>query len=128
MEPGIKILLIDDEFDFVETMNKRLSRRGYSCRIGLNCEEGLEILSAGWPDVVVLDVMLPDRDGIECLKEIKEKWPAIPVILLTGHASMQAGLNSLQYGASDYCLKPIDLETLIEKIAIACRENRPPQP
>ncbi|MGV1100685.1 response regulator [Thiovibrio sp. JS02] len=127
MDSGIRILLIDDEFDFVSTTSKRLARRGYDCRLGLNCEEGLKVIHTGWPDVVVLDVMLPDRDGIECLKEIKKNWPAVPVILLTGHASMQAGLHSMQHGAADYCLKPIDLETLIEKIDIAYRESISPQ-
>jgi len=72
---------------------------------------------------VVLDVMLPDRDGMDLLQEIKARWPALPVILLTGHASMQAGLRGLDYGASDYCLKPIDLEVLVEKIALAHRES-----
>ncbi len=123
MESAIRILLVDDELDFVETTAKRLSRRGHACKTALTCAEGLPVLESGWPQVVVLDVMLPDRDGLEFLKEIKEKWPSLPVILLTGHASVQAGLHSLQCGAADYCLKPIDLETLVEKIAIAHREN-----
>jgi DNA-binding response OmpR family regulator len=126
MTTDLKILLIDDEFDFVETTRKRLMRRGYSARIALTCAEGLMIIESAWPDLVVLDVMLPDRDGMDCLKEIKGKWPALPVILLTGHASMQAGLQGLDCGASDYCLKPIDLETLVEKLAIAYRESRLP--
>jgi len=124
MTTDLKILLIDDEFDFVETTCKRLMRRGYSARIALTCAEGLTIIESAWPDIVVLDVMLPDRDGMDCLKEIKGKWPTLPVILLTGHASMQTGLYGLDCGASDYCLKPIDLETLVEKIAIAHRESR----
>ena len=123
MNTGLNILLIDDEVDFVETTCKRLTRRGYSARIALTCGAGLTIIESGWPDVVVLDVMLPDRDGIDFLREIKAKWPSLPVILLTGHASMQAGLHGLDCGASDYCLKPIDLETLVEKLAIAYRES-----
>jgi DNA-binding response OmpR family regulator len=75
--------------------------------------------------VVVLDVMLPDKDGILCLKEIKQAWPATVVILLTGHASMQAGLKSVEYGAHDYCLKPVEFDTLLEKIRIAWREGSP---
>ncbi len=123
MNTGLNILLIDDEFDFVETTCKRLIRRGYSARTALTCAEGLTIIESGWPNIVVLDVMLPDRDGMDFLREIKGKWPSLPVILLTGHASMQAGLHGLDCGASDYCLKPIDLETLVEKMAIAHRES-----
>jgi len=119
----LRILLIDDEFDFVETTRKRLERRGHTAKSALNCADGLAVIETGWPEVVVLDVMLPDRDGLDCLKEIKGHRPALPVILLTGHASMQTGLDSLAYGASDYCLKPLDLEVLLEKIAIACRES-----
>lgn len=123
MTTQLNILLIDDEFDFVKTTCKRLIRRGYAAKTALTCSEGLLIIESGWPDVVVLDVMLPDRDGMDCLREIKTKWPALPVILLTGHASMEAGLRGLDYGASDYCLKPIELEVLVEKIAIAHRES-----
>ncbi len=124
MPQALKILLIDDEIDFVETTGKRLVRRGYLAKTALTCAEGLEIIGSGWPEVVVLDVMLPDRDGMDCIREIKEKWSALPVILLTGHASMETGLHGLESGASDYCLKPIDLEILVEKIAIAHRESR----
>lgn len=125
MTQPLNILLIDDEIDFVETTGKRLARRGYAAKTALTCADGLAIIATGWPEVVVLDVMLPDRDGMDCLREIKGKWPILPVIMLTGHASMEAGLHGLECGASDYCLKPIDLETLVEKIAIAHRESRP---
>lgn len=119
---AIRILLIDDEADFVETTSKRLLRRGYEVKTALNCSDGLEIIASAWPEVVVLDVMLPDRNGVDCLQEIKSSRPELPVILLTGHASMETGLRGLEYGASDYCLKPIDLETLVEKICITHRE------
>lgn len=123
MTAELKILLIDDEFDFVETTCKRLIRRGHSARTALTCAEGLTIIESGWPNIVVLDVMLPDRDGLDFLQEIKGRWPTLPVIMLTGHASMQAGLHGLECGASDYCLKPIELDGLVEKIAIAHRER-----
>jgi DNA-binding NtrC family response regulator len=121
MNKKINILLVDDEEDFLETTMKRLARRGYEARSTMNCSEAIQIIGSGWPEVVVLDVMLPDRDGIQCLKEIKQRWPSIVVILLTGHASMQAGRQCLEYGANDYCLKPIELDELVEKIKIACK-------
>lgn len=123
MDKKINILLVDDEQDFLEITTKRLSRRGYDVRSATNCSEAIQIIGSGWPEIVVLDVMLPDKDGIQCLKEIKQQWPAIVVILLTGHASMQAGRQSLEYGANDYCLKPIELDELEEKIKIAYRET-----
>lgn len=124
MSGNINVLLVDDEPDFLETTCKRMKRRGYSVKTATNCEDAFRELQSGWPQVVILDVMLPDKDGILCLKEIKQAWPGLIVILLTGHASMQAGLKSVEYGAHDYCLKPVELDQLIEKIEIAFREAR----
>jgi len=70
----------------------------------------------------VLDVMLPDTDGIACLGRIKQESPRLPVVMLTGHASLEASLQGLEHGASDYCLKPIELDELVEKIIIAYQD------
>lgn len=123
MVKDYKILLVDDEPDFLETNRKRLMRRGYSVETATTCSEAISKLETGWPNVVVLDVMLPDMDGIACLKKIKKKWPAMTVLMLTGHASMQAGLKGIKHGAADYCMKPIELDELIEKIHIAHAET-----
>ncbi len=123
MTNDIQILLVDDELDFLETTSKRLKRRGYAVKTATTCAAALQELENGWPQVVILDVMLPDKDGILFLREIKQAWPALIVILLTGHASMEAGLKSVEYGAHDYCLKPVEFEDLLEKIEIAVRET-----
>lgn len=119
MQPPRNILLIDDEEDFLETTSRRLRRREFDVKTATRCAEALPEIAAGWPHVVVLDVMLPDTDGIECLRRIKEQAPQLAVVMLTGHASLQTGLIGLEYGASDYCLKPIELDVLVEKIIIA---------
>lgn len=124
MTSDIHVLLVDDELDFLETTGKRLMRRGYSVKTAATCAVAYQELETGWPQVVILDVMLPDKDGILFLKEIKQAWPNLIVILLTGHASMEAGLKSVEYGAHDYCLKPVKFEELLEKIKIALRETR----
>ncbi|HBI14825.1 MAG TPA: hypothetical protein DDY20_04835 [Desulfobulbaceae bacterium] len=117
-----KILFVDDEPDFLETTIKRLVRRGYEARTATNCDEAMVVLGSGWPDVVVLDVMLAGKDGIQCLQEIKKEWPRMTVIMLTGHASMGAGIKGLECGANEYCMKPIELDELLEKITIAWHE------
>lgn len=122
MTNDIHILLVDDELDFLETTGKRLMRRGYVVKSAVNCAAAYAEIASGWPQVVILDVMLPDKDGIIFLQEIKQIWPSLIVILLTGHASMEAGLKSVEYGAHDYCLKPVAFEELLEKIEIALRE------
>jgi two-component system, OmpR family, response regulator len=123
MGEKLKILFVDDEPDFLETTIKRLARRGYEARSATSCDEALLVLEIGWADVVVLDVMLAGKDGIQCLQEIKRKWPLMTVIMLTGHASMNAGIRGLEFGANDYCMKPIELDELMEKITIAWRET-----
>jgi DNA-binding response OmpR family regulator len=122
MEANYRILLVDDETEFLETTGKRLARRGFQIKTATTCAAGMEIVASGWPQLVVLDVMLPDQDGIECLKGIKNKNRKLPVVMLTGHASLQAGLQGMEYGAIDYCLKPIELDELVEKLLIALRE------
>lgn len=122
MEQNYRILLVDDEADFLETTCKRLVRRGFQVKTATSCAEAMKVVEEGWPQVVILDVMLPDQDGIECLKSIKLKKPRLAVVMLTGHASTRTGLMGMEYGANDYCLKPIELDELVEKIQIAFRE------
>jgi DNA-binding response OmpR family regulator len=116
------ILLIDDEEEFLETAARRLKRRGFEVRTATRCTEAMPDVLAAWPQVVVLDVMLPDTDGMACLRQIKQQAPRLPVVMLTGHASLQASLQGLEHGASDYCLKPIEFDELVEKIIIAYNE------
>lgn len=116
------ILLVDDEEEFLETTSRRLRRRGYDVKTATRCGEAMPEVTAGWPDAVVLDVMLSNTDGMECLRRIKRQAPQLPVVMLTGHASLQASIQGLEHGASDYCLKPIELDELVEKIIIACKE------
>jgi DNA-binding response OmpR family regulator len=118
-----KILLVDDEEDFLETTSRRLGLRSFEVRTATCCADAMAEVAAGWPDVVVLDVMLPGIDGFACLQRFKQAAPRIPVIMLTGHASMQSSVRGLQYGASDYCLKPIELSELVEKIIIAYQDT-----
>jgi DNA-binding response OmpR family regulator len=123
-------LLVDDEEDFLEATSKRLRRRGFEVRTATRCEGAMREVEAGWPGVVVLDVMLPDTNGMDCLRRMKRAAPRLPVVMLTAHASLQAGLQGIEQGASDYCLKPIELEELVEKIQIAAEDagGRPPRP
>lgn len=123
MERAARILLVDDEQDFLEATSKRLVRRGFEVKTATRCAEATSEVLAGWPDVVVLDVMLPDTDGVECLRAMKQAAPGLPVLMLTAHASLHTGLLGIEQGASDYCLKPIELDELVEKIRLALRET-----
>ncbi|HET8542548.1 MAG TPA: response regulator [Anaeromyxobacter sp.] len=124
MDEPLRILLVDDEVDFLDATSRRLRRRGFEVRTATRCEEAMAAVAEGWPGVVVLDVMLPDTDGMECLRRMKRAAPALPVVMLTAHASVRAGLQGIEQGASDYCLKPIELDELVEKLRIAVKDAR----
>jgi two-component system, OmpR family, response regulator len=112
----VKVLVVDDEADFLETIVKRLHRRKIKAT-GVNSgKKALEILETESFDVVVLDVLMPGMDGIETLKHIKKRKPFVEVIILTGHASVESGIQGMQHGAFDYVMKPADLEELISKV------------
>lgn len=117
--PPYRVLVVDDEADFLETLVRRLERRQVEAAGVPGGREALEALEARPFDVVVLDVRMPGMDGLEVLKAIKTRWPLVEVILLTGHASVESGLQGMQLGAFDYVMKPCKLTDLLPKIELA---------
>lgn len=117
--PEKKVLLVDDEADFRDIMAKFFSRRKIPFATAAGCMEALEWLGQDSFDVVIMDVSMPGLDGLECMAEMKKIQPTVEVIILTGHASLNAGLMGMKKGAFDYCLKPVDFDELLEKIILA---------
>jgi two-component system, OmpR family, response regulator len=113
---SISLLIVDDEKDFVKLFLKRFERRGFTTAGVHSGQEALEYLTRNDVDIVVLDVKMPGMDGIETLKEIKKRFPQIEVIMLTGHGSVESGIQGMTYGAYDYVMKPFRIEDLIERI------------
>ena len=118
------ILLIDDETQFLATMGKRLRKRGFLVREAGSGLEGLRELELESAAVVVLDVGMPDMDGIQVLREIKLRFPQVQVLMLTGHADMEVALSGMAMGAFDYLMKPAELDVLVGKIREACSRSR----
>ncbi len=114
-----KILLVDDEERFRTTLAKMLRAQGLEVATLGSGREALEELQNVAYDVMVLDVRMPDMDGIATLAEIKRIAPQVEVIILTGHASMDAALEIMQLGGYDYLLKPCPVEDLLTKIESA---------
>lgn len=121
---NLKVLVVDDEADFLETIVMRLRRRKIDALGVDGGKKALEIVENERFDVVVLDVLMPGMDGIETLKLLKKKDPFIEVIILTGHGSVESGLQGMQFGAFDYIMKPADLDELLEKIQQAYERKR----
>ena len=117
----VRLLLVDDEQQFVSSLGKVLRGRGFAVTTAGDGVAALETLRGdnGF-DVVVLDVKMPGMDGIAVLKTIKQLWPQTQVIMLTGHATLQSGIEAVREGAFDYLMKPCDIEDIIAKIREAC--------
>jgi DNA-binding response OmpR family regulator len=112
----LKVLLVDDEAEFISALAERLELRGFRALTAASGEQALRVVDADVPDVVVLDVMMPGVGGIEVLRRIKETHPAIQVILLTGKGSVSEAADGVRLGAFDYLLKPVQIEELIRKM------------
>jgi len=111
-----KVLLVDDEQDFLEAMATRMKDRGMEVSTTTSAADALKKVEEGAYDAVVLDLMMPEMDGLEVLKAMKEKRPELQIILLTGYATVQKGVEAMKFGAMDFIEKPADLKILTEKI------------
>ncbi len=111
-----RILIVDDEKDFLEIMAERMSTRGIEVATAHSAQEALRQVEAGSFDAVILDLKMPEVDGLETLKAIKARQPEAQVILLSGQASLQDGIAAMKLGALDFLEKPADMNVLMEKI------------
>jgi DNA-binding NtrC family response regulator len=125
--PQYSVLIVDDEDEFREITLKTLSKRDLECESAPDGDTALEMVAKKNYDVVLLDVKMPGRDGIETLREIKKLAPMTEVVMLTGHASVESGINGIRYGAFDYLMKPMELDPLFEKLTAAYKRKREQQ-
>lgn len=115
--PGMPtVLIVDDEQQFAEVLAERLVARGIEASTAFDAEAALAALRERDFDVVVLDIIMPGKDGIQALQEIKASKPLTEVIMLSGHARMELAVEGLQFGAFDFLLKPPELPELLDKI------------
>jgi DNA-binding NtrC family response regulator len=111
-----KVLLVDDEAEFLDTLAERMRHRGMQVSTSMSAEEAIRTTADGDFDVVILDLLMPGMDGIQALKALKKKRPDLQVILLTGHATVQKGIEAMKLGAMDLLEKPADINELTERI------------
>ncbi len=113
-----KILIVDDDASFVDSAKAVLEDKGFEVIKAFNAETGIEALAVENPDIVLLDVNLPDKNGFEVLKTIKTSinFAELPVILITGDMAVQVD-KGFAAGADDVIFKPIDIEGLAINIS-----------
>jgi DNA-binding response OmpR family regulator len=122
----LRLLLVDDEVDFLEPLCTRLSRRRVTCTTATSGDAALRLLADGPFDCAVVDVKMPGMDGLELLRRMRREHPATPVVLLTGDASVELGVQGMELGAFEYLLKPIDLDELLDVVRRAVAHPREP--
>jgi len=118
-----RILLVDDEVAFANNLLKLLSKRGYDVVVVYNGADAVNMVGEKEFDVIILDMKMPGMDGIATLKEIKKKAPLVEVVILTGHGSVESGIEGMQLGAFDFLMKPVSIDDLQEKVSEAYRRK-----
>ena len=114
-----KVLLVDDEKEFTETLSERLQLRDLEVFTASSGSEALDLTEKHRFDAVILDLQMPGMDGIETLKHLLAKDADQQVIVLTGHGTVSKSVEALKAGAKDFFEKPIDIQTLSEEIGKA---------
>jgi len=113
---NINVLLVDDEQDFIESLAERLALRNFNVRTATDGLVALEKVREFEFDVIILDVQMPGKSGIETLKEIKEVDQLVQILMLTGHGTINTAIEGMKLGAFDYLMKPTETKELINKI------------
>ena len=113
---GIKILLVDDEKDFTEVLSERMEARGFKVEIADSGPVAINKVKNKLYDAIILDLAMPEMNGIDVLKILLKENPNLQIIFLTGHATLEKGIEAVKLGAVDFMEKPVDIDTLIEKV------------
>lgn len=113
------VLVVDDEEQFLDVFSKRLQGRGLKVDKAVSGEEAMKRVKGKDFDTIILDMMMPGMSGLDTLKRLKEENPEVQIIILTGHATVEKGVEAIKAGAVDFLEKPVDINKLLEKIGDA---------
>jgi len=111
-----KVLIVDDEKDFLDIMAERMDARGMEVSTATSAEDALKMVLKEPYDAVIMDLMMPEMDGFKALKLFKETRPDVPIILLTANVPEEKCIEAIKLGAMDVIEKPADLNLLTQKI------------
>jgi DNA-binding NtrC family response regulator len=114
---------VDDEEQFLKVLSKRLEGRGMKVDTSVSGEDALNRVKGKEFDAIILDLAMPGMSGIETLKRIRSENPDVQIIMLTGHGTVETGIEAMKAGAVDFLEKPADLNKIMEKIGEAKRKR-----
>ena len=110
------VLIVDDESSIIDSLEGILSDDGFEVMHAYNGYEALKKIEAESPDIVLLDIWMPGMDGIDTLKEIKKMSPNLPVVMITGHGSIESAVDATKSGAFDFLEKPLSIDKVMVTI------------
>lgn len=119
----MRILIVEDEFNLADVISSRLKKEKYIVDIFCDGEEGLESALTNIYDLIILDVMLPNMNGFEILRKIREKNVKSKVIMLTAKTQLEDKLTGLNQGANDYVTKPFHIDELVARVNVQLRNT-----
>lgn len=122
--PGLDILIVDDEEGILRTLSGILTDEGYSVTTRSNGREAIEVILDNPPQLVLLDIWMPDFDGIETLQKIRDISSSLTVVMMSGHGSIESAVKAIKLGAYDYIEKPLSLEKVTLVIKHALHEQK----
>lgn len=129
MDSKGNVLVVDDDPMLCTGVERILTKRGYTVASVSNVEAALARLSRAFFDLVLTDLQMPGQDGMALLREIKDRWPHLPVVMFTGHGSMDVVIEALRYGVNDFLNKPFkpeELLNIVEREVIRYQQSLPP--
>jgi len=126
VERLFKVLVVDDEQNMRIAMFEAIKRGGHEVAVAENGRMALDIIQKNPPDLVITDIRMPEMSGIELLRKIKELRPELPVVIITGYATIDTAVEAMKLGAFDYILKPFPVEVIEDIVArvFAAQERR----
>jgi two-component system nitrogen regulation response regulator NtrX len=120
-----RILIVDDEAGIRRSLSDILADEGFEASAVSDGERALEAIDQqGVPDLVLLDIAMPGRDGVEILVEIQQRWPGLPVVMMSGHGTIETAVRTTRHGAYDFIEKPLSIDKLLLTLAHALEQSR----
>ncbi|PKK83041.1 MAG: two-component system response regulator [candidate division Zixibacteria bacterium HGW-Zixibacteria-1] len=116
---NVKVLIVDDEEDFRDILSQRMIARGFDVETAENGFKAIELASRKNFDAIILDLAMPEMDGLQTMEKLLAKDATLQIIMLTGQGTIQKGIEAVKMGAADFLEKPAEIETLVSKIEAA---------
>jgi DNA-binding NtrC family response regulator len=120
MKYELTILIVDDEPGIIDVIGEILTNTGYDVTTARDARQAFDFLSRNKVDLILCDIVMPDMDGHELLRKVKQQYPDIGVIMMTGHGNAELVRKSVQHGADEYITKPLraeELNSIIERVS-----------